>query len=166
MFSIESESSGAVTGDSANLTSGVGAVSPEDTLAAIQNMKIDFSSKFENMLSAVDNVSKEIKECTACISQAKIRISDNDDSVSALYTTSALKEKVKSLTAKVVAQEGHGRRNNLRLINLPEGAEGKGACSFLEQWLPEALDMGPLCSRSSSKGLIELPVGSDQLHLH
>ncbi len=113
----------------------------------IKDMKIDFSSKFDNVLSAVDNVSKEIKECTGRISQTETCISVNEDNVFALRTTcSALEEKVKSLTAKVVALEGHSRRNNLRLINLPEGAERKDACSFLEQWLPEALDMGPLRS--------------------
>ncbi|KAK1891098.1 Catalase-peroxidase [Dissostichus eleginoides] len=34
--------------------------------------------------------------------------------------------------------------NNLRVVNLPEGAEAPDTCSFLEGWIPEALDLGPL----------------------
>ncbi|KAK1878016.1 LINE-1 type transposase domain containing protein 1 [Dissostichus eleginoides] len=40
---------------------------------------------------------------------------------------------------KVEDQENRGRRNNLRLIGLPEKAEGQDVCAFLEQWLPRAL---------------------------
>lgn len=29
----------------------------------------------------------------------------------------------------------------MRLVNLPEGAEGDDACAFLESWLPDALEM-------------------------
>ncbi|XP_041641742.1 uncharacterized protein LOC121508745 [Cheilinus undulatus] len=34
-----------------------------------------------------------------------------------------------------------------RLVNLPEGAKGEDACAFLENWLPEALNLAP--SRSA-----------------
>lgn len=34
--------------------------------------------------------------------------------------------------------------NNLRLVNLPEGAEGLDPCSFLQNWIPEVLDLAPL----------------------
>ena len=36
------------------------------------------------------------------------------------------------------------RLNNLRLVNLPEGAEGPDSCSFLEGWLPDVLNLAPL----------------------
>lgn len=50
------------------------AVSPEDILKAINDMKVEFSIKFENVLSAVDNVKKEVKDCAERISHAEVRI--------------------------------------------------------------------------------------------
>ena len=49
-------------------------VSSEYILKAIKNMNAEFSIKFENVLSAVDNVKKEVKECAGQISQAEVRI--------------------------------------------------------------------------------------------
>ncbi len=36
--------------------------------------------------------------------------------------------------------ETRSRLNNLRLVRLPEGAEGQDPCSFLEKWIPEVLE--------------------------
>ena len=33
--------------------------------------------------------------------------------------------------------ETRSRLNNLRLVNLAKGAEGRDACPFLEKWIPE-----------------------------
>lgn len=54
-------------------------------------------------------------------------------------TVATLQKQVDYLTAKAEDQENRSRHNNLRLINLPEGAEGRDAATFLERWLPEAL---------------------------
>lgn len=40
--------------------------------------------------------------------------------------------------------ETRSRLNNVRLVNLPEGAEGPDPCSFLENWAPGVLDLTPL----------------------
>ena len=37
--------------------------------------------------------------------------------------------------------ETRSRVNNLRLVGLPEGAEGENPCSFLEKWIPEVLNV-------------------------
>lgn len=50
------------------------AVTPEDILKAINDTKVEFSIKFENVLSAVDNVKKEVKDCAERISHAEVRI--------------------------------------------------------------------------------------------
>lgn len=121
------------------------AVGSEDILKAILDMKAEFSGKLEKVLSVMDNISREVKECAGRVSQAELRISEAEGNIGTLnVTTSALEEKVIRLTSKLVDLEGRSRRSNLRLVHLPEGAEGKDACSFLEQWIPEALDMGTL----------------------
>ncbi|KAI9535875.1 hypothetical protein NQZ68_039536 [Dissostichus eleginoides] len=60
----------------------------------------------------------------------------------------AVEETRKDLTDfledKFVDMETRSGLNNLRVVNLPEGAEAPDTCSFLEGWIPEALDLGPL----------------------
>lgn len=41
----------------------------------------------------------------------------------------------------VIDLEARSRSSNLRLVNMPEKAEGDDACCFLEKWIPEALDI-------------------------
>lgn len=50
------------------------------------------------------------------------------------------------LTSKLDSYENRSRRSNLRLINLPESAEGDDACTFLESWLPDAVGLAPFTS--------------------
>lgn len=54
-------------------------------------------------------------------------------------TDKALKKRNKVLEDKVVDMEMRWRLNNLRLVNLPEGAERPDPC-----WLPELLNLVPL----------------------
>jgi len=42
---------------------------------------------------------------------------------------------------KLLDLETRSRLNNLRLVGLLEGAEGEDPCSFLEKWIPEALNL-------------------------
>lgn len=55
-----------------------------------------------------------------------------------------LEGKNKYLEEKVLDLEAHSHRSNVRLVNLPEGAEGKDTCGFLESWIPEALELTQL----------------------
>ncbi len=62
-----------------------------------------------------------------------------------------LESKNKNLEDKLVDLETRSRLNNLRLVGLPEGAEGQDPCSFLEKWIPEVLNAVML----QSSGIIE-----------
>ncbi|KAK7938826.1 hypothetical protein WMY93_002152 [Mugilogobius chulae] len=55
-----------------------------------------------------------------------------------------LEKRNRVLEDKVLDLEARSRLNNVRLVNLPEGAEGADPCSFIESWLPDALDMAPM----------------------
>ena len=60
-----------------------------------------------------------------------------EDDVSALNkTTKQLRQQVESLEAKMEDLENRSRRSNVRLIGLPENAERKDACTYLEKWIP------------------------------
>lgn len=52
--------------------------------AAINNMKAEFSSKFDIILSAVENVRKEISNCSEQLTQAEMWISTTEDYVNTL----------------------------------------------------------------------------------
>lgn len=109
-------------------------------MRAITDMKDEFSANFARVLTAIQGIKHDFSEFTNRLAEAEQRIGDMEDNVTTLQkTVTALQKQVTSLTAKTEDQENHSRRNNLRLINLPEGAEGRDATAFLERWLPEVL---------------------------
>lgn len=114
-------------------------------LAAIDTMKTEVSSKFDSILSAIENVRRDITDCSERITQAETRISTTEDDVTTLQKkVKNLEGKNKDLEEKVSDLEARSRRSNVRLVNLPEGAEGEDTCGFLESWIPEALELQPL----------------------
>lgn len=77
------------------------------------------------------------------MSHAEERISTAEDELISLQAkVSTLQTKNKTMEDKLMDLEARSRLNNLRLVNLPEGAEGAGGdmCAFLEKWIPEALE--------------------------
>lgn len=122
-------------------------VSSGDILKAINGLKMEFSTKLDGVLSAIQDIKNDVKSCANRVTQAEERISGTEDSVSVLQASvKKLETEVRVLTSRVEDQDNRSRRSNLRLINLPEGAEGKDACAFMESWLPEALGIEPLRS--------------------
>lgn len=111
-------------------------------LTAINDMKTEFSTRFDGILSAIENVRKDITDCAERVTEAETRISTTEDNVASLQTkVQVLENKNKDLEEKLLDLETRSRRSNLRLVNLPEGAEGDDACGFLENWLPDALEL-------------------------
>lgn len=119
----------------------LGGVKEDAILAAISSMKTEFSSRFDGIMAAIEDMRKEISDCTERVSQAELRISSAEDDVVSLQAkVHTLESKNKTLEDKLLDLETRSRLNNLRLVNLPEGAEGQDLCSFLEKWIPEILD--------------------------
>lgn len=109
-------------------------------MSAITSMREDFSVQFTGILSAIQEVKQEVKEFSDRLSNAEHRISDTEDQVSVLQNTvDTLQQQVKLLGVKLEDQENRSCRNNVRLVGLPEGAEGSDTVGFLERWLPEVL---------------------------
>lgn len=117
-------------------------------LTAINDMKTEFSTKFDGILSAIESVRKDITDCAERVTEAETRISTTEDNVAALQTkVRVLENKNKDMEEKLLNLETRSRRSNLRLVNLPEGAEGDDACAFLENWLPDALELPMGCTK-------------------
>lgn len=106
-----------------------------DVLQAIKEMDKRVTSKIDGVMSAIKEVKERVKE-------AEERISGAEDEIVQLRAhTNSLESQVKKLTDKVDDMENRNRRNNLRLVGLPEKEEGNDACGFLEAWIPKTLEL-------------------------
>lgn len=109
-------------------------------MAAIGSMKTEFSSRFDGVMAAIESMRKELNDCNERVSQTEQRISSAEDEVNNLQAKVQILESLnKSPENKLLDLEARSSLNNVRLVNLPEGAEGKDPASFLEKWIPEAL---------------------------
>lgn len=127
-------------------------VKADAILAAINSIKTEFSSRFNGIMAAIESMRKQMNDCSERMSQAELRISNAKDGVAHLQAkVNKLESKNKTLEDKLVDLETRSRLNNLRLVGLPEGAEGRDPCSFLEKWIPEVLNAVTL----QSSGIIE-----------
>lgn len=114
-------------------------------LTAINTMKTEMSSKFDGILAMMENVRRDITDYLERVMQAETRISTTEVDVTTLQKkVKNLEEKNKDLEEKVLDLEARSRRSNVRLVNLPEGAEGEDTCGFLESWIPEVLEQQQL----------------------
>ncbi len=88
---------------------------------------------------------KELREEFEAIATKTKQTRDRVDSVQAAAredkrTVTDLKDQLERLTEKMTDMEDRSRRNNVRLVGLPEGMEGPDAASFLRanlsKWIP------------------------------
>uniref|UniRef100_A0A3P9PX26 L1 transposable element RRM domain-containing protein n=1 Tax=Poecilia reticulata TaxID=8081 RepID=A0A3P9PX26_POERE len=108
-----------------------------EILGAIKSLKSDLSERFDGVMTAIEAVG----ECAKRLTQAEEHLSTvEDEQLPLINNVTSLEETKKRLEEKMVDMEIRSRLNNLRLVNLPEGAEGSDACEFLESWLPEVLE--------------------------
>lgn len=111
-----------------------------EVLNAIRSMRKDFTEKFEDVLAGIGGLKNELQAQANRITETEDRIGRAEDDLHAMHNTvKKLKEKCDTLESRVEEQENRGRRNNLRIIGIPEKAEGQDMCAFLEGWLPKAL---------------------------
>ena len=115
-------------------------VTSADIMQAIKSLKQDFHTEINGVLTAIKDVQANIRECNGRITQAEERLSSAEDSISGLQTkVSALEGKVKFLETKADDLENRSRRNNMRIVGIPEKEEGVDPCAFREKWLTENL---------------------------
>ncbi len=114
----------------------------QNIMKAIMSLKSRLYKKIDGVQTTITEVRKEIQECTGCIAQAEQRISDAEDNINGLISrVSTLENTVSALSSKVEDLECRSQWNNVRLVGLPEKAEGQDTVAFLEKWIPEALGM-------------------------
>ncbi len=121
-------------------------VGTNTVLAAIDSMREEFSSRFDGVMTVIESTRKEISDCNERVSQVELRISKAEDDVASLQIKlQTLESKHKTLEDKVLNLESRSRRNNLRLVGLPEGVEGLNNTALQSLVVLERVDrIGPL----------------------
>uniref|UniRef100_A0A3Q3N5N0 L1 transposable element RRM domain-containing protein n=1 Tax=Labrus bergylta TaxID=56723 RepID=A0A3Q3N5N0_9LABR len=98
--------------------------------------------KFAELKSSLDKLSTRIGDDTKRITETECSISDGEDRTASLENKLAeLERRVKTLTDRAEDSENRSRRDNIRVIGLKEGAEGRQAVKFFETWLPNTLGL-------------------------
>lgn len=74
------------------------------------------------------------------VMEAEQRIGDTEDKVHRLEgTMKAIKQENESLKDKVEYLENYSRRNNIRIVGMKEGSEGRDPVIFFTEWIPKIL---------------------------
>ncbi len=112
---------------------------------AVDSVLIPALRKLSEDIQATNNSVKELREEFEAMAATAKQTRDRADSVQA--TTRAdrsavtdLRNQLERLTEKMTDMEDKSRRNNIRLVGLPEGMEGSDVAGFLRinlsKWIP------------------------------
>lgn len=117
-----------------------------DTTALIHEVTQSFSNAMDKKLSKIsetlERISSTLEGQSKRIAEAEQRVSDVEDTVVGLEARLAEAEKkFKTMTDSVDDMENRSRRDNIRILNLEEGTEGKRPIQFFESWLPTVLSL-------------------------
>ena len=115
--------------------------------------KIDWlSSDLRSDISSVrDPLQQKLSSHDQTIAELERASTDHSDQLTTLETTVSTRQKqVKLLTDKCDDLEGRARRNNIRLVGVPEGAEGAQPTELVSRLLKDILGLEekPLLDRA------------------
>ncbi|KAK5863794.1 hypothetical protein PBY51_000796 [Eleginops maclovinus] len=103
-----------------------------------------FSDTLDKITSRLDDQSKRIGE-------AEQRVSNVEDQLATMERRLKEMEKCSAGMAQRLDEgENRSRRDNIRILNFKENAEGNNSIQFFESWLPTALGL------STAKGRIKI----------
>lgn len=112
----------------------------EALMQAITNCQTTLTGKIEQVQLDISLIRRDMDTFRTRLTEAERRVGDAED-VLQDHTVSlrTLQTKIKSLETRAEDAENRNRRNNLRIVGLPEGTEGTDPTSFTEKLLRELL---------------------------
>lgn len=116
----------------------------EDTVVrqVTRNIKEMLDTTLANILKPVTEMSEKLDKIVDRLGTVEQRVSDLEDNVAAnTPRLESVESALKKAMEKLENYENQSRRQNVRIIGLKEGTEGKNPLVFFEKWIPEALNM-------------------------
>lgn len=121
-------------------TSERGAADTDKIMAAIASCQTALMTKIEDLQTDINRLRHDMDRVKDRTSEAERRVGEVEDLARATDTTvQALQQQVKTLQARAEDAENRSRRNNVRILGLPERAEGSKPELFAEQLIREVL---------------------------
>lgn len=118
------------------------AASHAELLAAIKAGNEKVMVKIDHLASDISLIRHDMDKFRSRFVEAESRISQLEDVTSAdSRNLRALQLQVKALQDKSIDTENRMRRNNLRIVGLPEKTEGNKPAEFVESFLISLLDL-------------------------
>lgn len=121
----------------------------------IDSLSIDLRSEIVTVRSDVkgwlEPLQQMVESNTSTIKELERSSSDHSDRITELENLfSTFNDRLNQLDAKCEDLEGHSRRNNIRLVGLPEGNEGSRPTEYVAQLLQDILQLRdkPLLDRA------------------
>lgn len=113
-------------------------------MQAITGCQTTLTAKIEQIQMEVGLVRRDMDKFRDRLSETERRIGDTEDTLrehgASLRT---LQIKMKTVETRAEDQENRNRRNNLRVVGLPEGAEGRDPAAYTEKLLRDLLPQAP-----------------------
>lgn len=113
-------------------------------MQAITGCQTTLTAKIEQIQMEMGLVRRDMDKFRDRLSESERRIGDTEDILrehgASLRT---LQLKMKAVETRAEDQENRNRRNNLRMVGLPESAEGRDPAAYTEKLLRELLPQAP-----------------------
>ena len=107
-----------------------------------RNIKEMLDSTLANILKPVTEMSEKLDKIVDRLAAVEQRVSDLEDNAAAnTPRLEAVESALEKAMGKLENYENQSRRQNVRIIGLKEGTEGKDPPVFFEKWIPEILNM-------------------------
>lgn len=126
-----------------NMADGEKETSFSKLLLAIQETKDDLTKHIDKKTADIQTTLTKIESSLSTLAEQveeiQTRVSTNEDNIKDARDRVGEMEKLINLKDKTDDLENRSRRSNIRIINVPEQAEGRDAVGFLEKFIPEML---------------------------
>ncbi len=113
------------------------AASLTKVLEEIKDFRKDTKQQLNEIITELVNVNQKIAEAETRIGKVEDRIQNVEQVMSKMIKVMSQQEN------KLLDQEGRSRRENIRIYNVPEGAEGASMTLFMEKLLQDELEIPP-----------------------
>ncbi len=106
-------------------------------LEEIRDFRKDTKQQLNEIITELTSVNQKIAEAESRIGKVEDRVQNVEQVMSKMIKVMSQQEN------KLLDQEGRSRRENIRIYNVPEGAEGASMTLFVEKLLRDELEIPP-----------------------